>query len=284
MANGNTSHSPVRCRTWCFTLNNYTEEELSQLSQTIVSAQDFAYQCEKGENGTPHIQGCVKWKNQRRFETLKNLYPRYHWEKCRNWKASYEYCQKEEGRIDGPWTKQKARMGDIAGKLFLWQAILQKLFELRPDDRSICCLVDETGDSGKTKFCKHICMNNPKALYLSGSAKYMKYAIMKCIDEGVVPTVLLLDIPRCDKNLDYRGIEEIKNGIFFNVHYEAKMVTYPCPHVIIFTNNRPDFSKLSLDRWVLYKPDKPLPLPSGEEGVATHRARARLGVIRKINF
>ena len=147
--------------------------------------------------------------------------------------------------------------------------MLQKYLSLKPNDRSIVWITECEGGSGKTSFCKHIVLNNSSALYLSGSAKYMKYAIMKSIDEkGIVPKILLLDIPRSlEDYVSYQGIEEIKNGMFFNTHYEAKMVVYDCPHVVVFANFDPDFSKLSSDRWILMGPDKfSSPALRGEPG------------------
>jgi hypothetical protein len=99
----------------------------------------------------------------------------------------------------------------------------------------------------------------------------MKYAIMKSIDDrGVVPKILLLDIPRSlEEYVSYQGIEEIKNGMFFNTHYEAKMVCYDSPHVVVFANFEPDLSKLSRDRWVLKGPSFTSPAVQGGTGVGS---------------
>lgn len=55
-------HKAPRSRGWCFTLNNYTDDEFNHL-QTIP-CQYIIYGQEVGNSGTPHLQGYVHYKNQ----------------------------------------------------------------------------------------------------------------------------------------------------------------------------------------------------------------------------
>jgi len=72
-----------RGRSWIVTKNNPTEDELT-LWRTVVSEGDrFCWQIEKGEEGTPHIQGCVHFVEPARFTTLQNRLPGFHLEICR---------------------------------------------------------------------------------------------------------------------------------------------------------------------------------------------------------
>ncbi|XP_052818373.1 uncharacterized protein LOC128244403 [Mya arenaria] len=68
---------------WCFTLNNYTEEDCTTLEQLDV--QYICYGREVGESGTPHIQGFVQMKKGIRMTALKKITPfhRAHLEKRR---------------------------------------------------------------------------------------------------------------------------------------------------------------------------------------------------------
>lgn len=84
-----------RQRGWVFTLNNYTEEEYNQLINTPRTK----YICigkEKGESGTPHLQGYIEWVNPQRLSGLKKINKRAHWEPRRGTpQEAAMYCQKE---------------------------------------------------------------------------------------------------------------------------------------------------------------------------------------------
>ena len=78
VSNGNTmesrhSSSRNRARTWCFTLNNYTEEDSVSLSHNKWNDMEITklvFQEEIGEKGTPHLQGVVQFKNLARDQSL----------------------------------------------------------------------------------------------------------------------------------------------------------------------------------------------------------------------
>jgi len=91
-----------RARRWCFTLNNPVVNETVSLSQRFyeeLKTKYFIFQEEIGKNGTPHLQGCIEFKNQISFSTLKKFDNRFHWEICRNWEGSKKYCSKKETRV-----------------------------------------------------------------------------------------------------------------------------------------------------------------------------------------
>jgi len=85
---------------WCFTLNNYTEEEYKLV---MDKAQRFnpSYLIvgkEVGEKGTPHLQGYINLGNKGRRSLLqmKTLSARAHWEVARGSDMdSQKYCSKE---------------------------------------------------------------------------------------------------------------------------------------------------------------------------------------------
>lgn len=244
----NTNKKEPRSRNWVFTLNNYTEEEVTLLTQDIINA-EYEIQEEKGKEGTIHLQGAIIFQNARTLAQLKKLNSRAHWEIARNTKAAMQYCQKTETATGKRWSsKPKPEPIIKPENLKSWQINLLNKLERKPDGRHIMWVVDEKGGSGKTTFCKHLIMINPgKAIYVAGKASDMKYAIAM---SEVKPTIILLDFSRSLENyVSYEGIESIKNGIFFNTKYECKMVVYNTPHVLCFSNFQPDKSKLSEDRW-----------------------------------
>ena len=46
-------------------------------------------------------------------------------------------------------------------------------------------------------------------------------------------------------------MENLKDGRLFSEKYEPRIKRFKPPHKFVFANRWPDFSKLSLDRWVL---------------------------------
>ena len=102
---GNTSnmcHKRLRqrARSWCFTWNNYSKDNIDTLTHTfsVFGNNKYIFQEEIGKNGTRHLQGVVNFKNAISFFSLKKISSEIHWEKCKNLKASIKYCSKEETR------------------------------------------------------------------------------------------------------------------------------------------------------------------------------------------
>lgn len=94
-------------RRWTWTFNNPQIEEIAKIKD-LCNKEGVLYlifQLEKGEKGTPHLQGYIRTKNPIRFSTLKNWFPRApHLEKSKGTDSqNKKYCSKEEGRLDGPW-------------------------------------------------------------------------------------------------------------------------------------------------------------------------------------
>lgn len=84
-----------RSKRWCLTLNNFTQEELDKLSG--IECEYIVYGLEHLDAGTPHVQGYIVFKSQKRLSTLKKLVERAHWEKARgNHQQCIRYCMKED--------------------------------------------------------------------------------------------------------------------------------------------------------------------------------------------
>ncbi len=100
---------------WGFTYNNPThnaDEMLEMLSQQCSAA---VFQKEKGKEGTEHYQGYVKFL-KKTMTPSRLLEFQAHWLRC---DANFaKYCQKEDTRIDGPWSlntggKQQGKRNDM---------------------------------------------------------------------------------------------------------------------------------------------------------------------------
>lgn len=84
---------------WCFTLNNYTEDELAKIKETLTE-QNCIYAVvgkEVGESGTPHLQGFVHLKVKKRIGGVKDIVGnRAHLEMARGTDSQNEvYCSKD---------------------------------------------------------------------------------------------------------------------------------------------------------------------------------------------
>ncbi len=90
-----------KLRAYNFTLNNYTMEEAAHLARAFLKLKclKFAFQEEIGrKNFIPHLQGCVFFRNQISFNTMKKINTRVHWSKLDHPKRAIEYCLKEKSR------------------------------------------------------------------------------------------------------------------------------------------------------------------------------------------
>lgn len=86
----------MRSRGWCFTLNNYTDEEIVQFC--FISAEYSIFGFEEGEKEeTPHLQGFIYFKNAHTLESVRKMLNRAHWEPIKGTpQQAADYCKKED--------------------------------------------------------------------------------------------------------------------------------------------------------------------------------------------
>lgn len=95
-------------RSYRFTLNNYKENDAAHLEQAfmIIGAKKFVFQEEIGKKTkTPHLQGCVFFKNAIAFSTMKKINNRIAWYDLDYPKKAIAYCLKSDTRkpLGGRW-------------------------------------------------------------------------------------------------------------------------------------------------------------------------------------
>jgi len=86
------SVSGVKSKSFTFTLNNYTDNDLKFFDN--IECSYIIYGKEIGESGTPHLQGFVTFRRDYRYAALKKLHGQCHWEKAIASDAM-NYCMKE---------------------------------------------------------------------------------------------------------------------------------------------------------------------------------------------
>lgn len=290
-----------QARKWVFTVflkPSGTPETFRLVADALAQAgaKSYCFQLEQcPDTGRLHWQGCVEWASAKRFSTLKRewgwpadaeLEP-VHLEVCRNWKNSVKYCSKNETRASehtsagphvlnippGMLTVDMSKLDPLHGKeLRPWQQQLFDTLSLPPNDRTVYWIWEGVGAVGKTSFAKHLLCTQRETIYVEGGrAADIKYGVCQCIESTGYPKVVIIDVPRCSTGyISYQAIEGIKNGLIFSSKYESKTCIFPSPHVVVFSNQRPDGSKLSADRWEVLTI-----LPCG--GLATDHVAEREG-------
>lgn len=93
---------------WCYTLNNYTQQEEDHLKNEEHSTY-HVFGKEVGENGTSHLQGYIEFGNKKRLAWVKrHISARAHWETRKgNAIQASDYCKKdqdffEKGTLSSP--------------------------------------------------------------------------------------------------------------------------------------------------------------------------------------
>lgn len=107
-----------RDRPWCFTINNYTQQNLNNLDKLydIGKCTYLVYGFEKAPTtGTPHLQCYIEFKNAaipiKKSSSWKKMFPTAHWERRRGTaQEASAYCKKDEDwREFGTLSKQGER-------------------------------------------------------------------------------------------------------------------------------------------------------------------------------
>ena len=239
---------------WAFTLNNYTVDEIKELTDSdssIVPRLGFKEEIAP-TTGTPHLHGYCKFFEKKRPHSVFNN-KRIHWDPVRKIKNLVAYIQKGDTRKPGGvlYLRGISPIYHIDIELFDWQKNLLSILDDPPDDRTIHWIWEPEGCAGKTNFAKWLFLNRERVIVLAGKAGDMKNRIIQYeMKNHNLPRIVIINIPRCQhKTLSYTDMEQIKDMFFYSGKYEGGMVCGAPPHVVVFANEEPDFTKLSSDRW-----------------------------------
>lgn len=125
-----------RSRGYCFTINNYTEEEYDNLK--LIDSVYLIVGKEKGEEGTPHLQGYIYFRNAKTFNRAKELIgQRAHIEVAKGTpEQNKQYCAKQGDYIEMGELPQKGKRTDLqkAVELISQGACMRKLAEEMPKE------------------------------------------------------------------------------------------------------------------------------------------------------
>lgn len=258
---GNTITLPpkriVPSKYWCFTYfydDNFNMETLETILSKVAEKWIFGLE-ECPTTKKKHLQGYLEFKFKARPLECKLLKDYVmHWEKRKGTEQkNIDYCSKDGNFKTNIIFPEPLECIEECN-LYEWQKEIVSICDKKPEPRTIYWYCDVNGNKGKSELCRFLCIKK-KAILLSGKCADMKYGVVKYIEnnKGIAPKIILIDLPRTFNKdyLSYSGIEEIKNGMFFNTKFESNMVIFNRPHIFIFSNGQPDVDNLSLDRWII---------------------------------
>lgn len=134
----------------------------------------------------------------------------------------------------------------VEGEYRAYQNNLATILAGEPDPRKVIFIVDPVGNTGKTWFiAKYLSTHDDGQRLTSGKIDDLAFVV----DDS--KRVFLFDIPRSGLlGLQYRVLEALKDKCIFSNKYESRMKHLAVvPHVVVFTNEEPDRTLLSLDRY-----------------------------------
>lgn len=89
-----------RAKHWCFTLNNYTQDDLDRIAANANFYDYLIYGREVGDSGTPHLQGFVSFPTRVRLNYCVEKIGQAHFTTARNVDHSIQYCKKDGDYVE----------------------------------------------------------------------------------------------------------------------------------------------------------------------------------------
>lgn len=135
-----------------------------------------------------------------------------------------------------------------------WQQDILDTIQQVPDRRKIQWIWESKGHIGKSWLAKYISLTEDALLLESGKKMDMAYIFAQ------KPTkIVLIDLSRTTAPVDgkdylagvYSICENLKNGVLMSTKYECMSIQFAVPHVIVFANWEPDYTKWSKDRYAV---------------------------------
>lgn len=139
----------------------------------------------------------------------------------------------------------------VDGTLREWQQELDELVKGEPDPRKITFVVDPEGNNGKSWLTAYWYSTRSDVQRLSiGKRDDLAFAI------DCSKSLFIFDIPRSQLEfLQYNVLEQLKDRMIFSPKYESTTkILKKTPHVVVFTNEEPDYNKMTVDRYQIKRP------------------------------
>lgn len=118
------------------------------------------------------------------------------------------------------------------------------MLQEKPHNREIIWIYDPIGGIGKSVLCKHL---GSDTLVLTSTNEGDINFILSQFSRA---KIIVFDLARkSEKFMNYRTLENIKNGYVTSTKYESKNIQIDIPHLVVFANFFCERKELSSDRW-----------------------------------
>ena len=128
-----------------------------------------------------------------------------------------------------------------------WQTLVTGRAMGEANVRTIDFVVDPEGNSGKTWLCQYLLTKEPDKVQVMRVGRRDDLAY--CIDPS--KRIFCFDVPRAQMEFfPYPVLEMLKDRMIFSPKYKSGMkILSNVPYVVVFSNEPPDLSKLTQDRF-----------------------------------
>ncbi len=241
-------------------------------------AKHFVFQLEKGEKTNKlHYQGRLSLIKKKRPHLATKLFLEAFAEKLQgvSWyfkpttnteylKGTFNYMMKLDTRENGPWSDldiPKYIPRHIRGitPFPFQQTVLDSMHIY--DDRKINCIIDPTGNNGKSILAALIRNAGGITIPCVGDTERLVATVCNILMAKQLrePRLVAIDMPRSiNNNRLYQlmsAIEIVKDGWVYDSRNHFKEWSYDKPQIWVFTNNEIPTKYMSNDRWNFYEID-----------------------------
>ena len=258
---------------------------LQNVNKNYTDIVNFLGQLETGtKTSIPHYQLAIKTNSlctkkkvlealEEKIECHINVQIQFNLDDMKN------YCSKETKFISDKYSgkiykhqwqinflDRKPQLREVLNNPYIWQEFVKKeLLDKRPDDRTVDWIIDPVGNTGKSTFARAYVSQVPTdgILMKIDNLDRMELTLIKKIENYRMinykdPKVIFFDFPRASdpsKIISATALmKDAKSGHLettFGGHH--KEIEISDVHVVVLSNNAPDLSVLSVDRWRLWR-------------------------------
>lgn len=248
-------------KNWCFTVycnDKYTLDEIEIQMIQKIQHKKLTYVFGREicpDTKRPHLQCYISFAVKQRLKTLLgNIYKYDTWHKavCKgDEKDNYRYCTKEgnfKTNIKMPKSIGALKKKEI--ELYGWQLeAMEHIKSCAQEQRRILWIFDRQGNSGKNVMCEYL-VAEYGAVIMGGCDRHIKSQVMDNLD----CELFIINVTRDGGGVSYSAIEAVRDGLFasyFGTKNNGMVRLKHYPVIVVFSNDVPDTSKFSKDRWFI---------------------------------